>query len=676
MNLRETGLNTGRYRGEFVIANRTNNNHDWIKSAAGETIKVSSVQDPAKNASIQVIGPISLIPSSDNNMAQEDNPYYQHYSVVGWWTPSWTFNTNASWLSWNATTHSISGTPNNSHVGRFWIRINVTNGHGNFDEHNFTITVKNTPPKIITKNVPAATQDSLYSVNYNSSDDGQGTITWHLKTNASSWLKIDPMTGIVKGTPGNDQVGTHFVNVSVDDGNEGWGWTNFTLIVANINDPPVINISNSLIAKEDETFSYLCKAVDIDKGDSLLWQMHSNTSGWLGIDAISGLLSGIPQNKDVESYWLNISVMDAHSAKDYRNITLSVLNTNDPPFIKTKDLVTAYEDKLYLVHYEAGDVDLGDSLSWGLETNASSWLTLNNINGTLSGTPNNDQVGSYWVNISVKDKALAEDYHNFTLIVLNVNDPPEITSDPVPKATATKIYIYNITAIDLDKGDHLTYSLLVKPVGMNIDSNGKISWTPSRKQTGIVMVSIKVSDGTAFVVQTYNITVAMPLNYKPTIAPIQEQTIYIGKEFNYQIVANDTDLGDFLTYSLDHPPPGISISTTGIITWVPQKDQIGTHTIVINVSDSMDYTTAQFNITIKLNKPIPQHFNAALLEFAAIIIIVVTILMVYVGLRKRRGKAAVPTERTQEPPDMPQDPSSQYPIIEPPTQQQPLISPQ
>ena len=232
LNLRETGLNTGRYRGEFVIANRTNNNHDWIKSAAGETIKVSSVQDPAKNASIQVIGPISLIPSSDNNMAQEDNPYYQHYSVVGWWTPSWTFNTNASWLSWNATTHSISGTPNNSHVGRFWIRINVTNGHGNFDEHNFTITVKNTPPKIITKNVPAATQDSLYSVNYNSSDDGQGTITWHLKTNASSWLKIDPMTGIVKGTPGNDQVGTHFVNVSVDDGNEGWGWTNFTLILS------------------------------------------------------------------------------------------------------------------------------------------------------------------------------------------------------------------------------------------------------------------------------------------------------------------------------------------------------------------------------------------------------------------------------------------------------------
>jgi len=45
---------------------------------------------------------------------------------------------------------------------------------GRSDEHNFTLTVSNTPPKILTTNVVTTKQDALYAVDYASSDDGNG----------------------------------------------------------------------------------------------------------------------------------------------------------------------------------------------------------------------------------------------------------------------------------------------------------------------------------------------------------------------------------------------------------------------------------------------------------------------------------------------------------------------
>ena len=103
----------------------------------------------------------------------------------------------------------------------------------------------------------------LYSNDYNSDDDGQGIITWNLATNGS-WLNIDKFSGILNGTPKNDDVGLWWVNVSVNDGNGGTGFSNFTLNVININDLPFIDTIDINTINEDEYYEVKYKAIDLD----------------------------------------------------------------------------------------------------------------------------------------------------------------------------------------------------------------------------------------------------------------------------------------------------------------------------------------------------------------------------------------------------------------------------
>ena len=68
------------------------------------------------------------------------------------------------------------------------------------------------------------------------------------------------------------------------------------------------------------------------------------------------MLYGTPVNDDVGSYWVNISINDTMDI-DFTNFTLSVVNINDDPFINTTNVEITYEDELYLVDYNATEID-------------------------------------------------------------------------------------------------------------------------------------------------------------------------------------------------------------------------------------------------------------------------------------------------------------------------------
>jgi hypothetical protein len=63
-------------------------------------------------------------------------------------------------------------------------------------------------------------------------------------------------------------------------------------------------------------------------------------------------------------------------------------------------------------------------------------------------------------------------------------------------------------------------------------------------------------------------------NRRPVIETISDQTGKAGQEFTYQAIAYDLDNDDF-TYSLTEKPEGMQIgSSTGLITWTPEENQI------------------------------------------------------------------------------------------------------
>lgn len=76
-----------------------------------------------------------------------------------------------------------------------------------------------------------------------------------------------------------------------------------------------------------------------------------------------------------------------------------------------------------------------------------------------------------------------------------VNNPPSFMGIPVEEGVVGKEYIYHAVALDSDE-DFLSYSLVVFPTGMSVDSStGLVTWTPANDQIGQNLVMIGVTDG-------------------------------------------------------------------------------------------------------------------------------------------------------------------------------------
>jgi subtilisin family serine protease len=74
-----------------------------------------------------------------------------------------------------------------------------------------------------------------------------------------------------------------------------------------------------------------------------------------------------------------------------------------------------------------------------------------------------------------------------------------------------------------------------------------------------------------------------------------EDLLYI-----YDVEADDPDTDDSLTFSLDSAPSGMSIDTgTGLISWTPLNEHVGTNSVVVRVTDlASAYDTQSFSIEV------------------------------------------------------------------------------
>ncbi|OQY18304.1 MAG: hypothetical protein B6I35_13235, partial [Anaerolineaceae bacterium 4572_32.2] len=156
-------------------------------------------------------------------------------------------------------------------------------------------------------------------------------------------------------------------------------------------------------------------------------------------------------------------------------------------------LTAATEDIAYTYHITATDADAGDVLTITAPI-LPGWLALtDNGDGTatLSGTPDNGEVGEHGVELRVEDAASAAGTQAFTVTVGNANDAPLFTSAPLTAATEDIAYTYHITATDADAGDVLTITAPILPGWLALTDNGDgtatLSGTPDNGDLPIVL---------------------------------------------------------------------------------------------------------------------------------------------------------------------------------------------
>jgi hypothetical protein len=355
-----------------------------------------------------------------------------------------------------------------------------------------------------------ATEDKEYNVRYVST--GKNTITkWTLTTNVS-WLTFDTGIRTLYGTPNNGDVGPFDVNIKTEDGLGNSYEHSFKATVANA----LPHILNASLPNATQDLPYRVDLKADDEGQGRGGWSANLSAPWLHFNASTGVLNGTPGPYDAEvPTWANVTFNDGNWAKANRNFSFRVININDAPRILTKDINTTFQDQPYLVKYTAVDPDENDTTTWAFYTNCSSWLKFEIGNSTLFGTPTNNNVGTCRVNVSVADLKDARDFHNFTLTVVNVNDPPVIEGQPPSQATVLTAYVFKVNISDPDMGDVHHFALVDAPKNMTIGSlNGTIRWFPAREQRGKNHVNVSVTDSNATVTKAFDIEVSVP---RPTL---------------------------------------------------------------------------------------------------------------------------------------------------------------
>ncbi|MGA1822987.1 MAG: putative Ig domain-containing protein, partial [Thermoplasmatota archaeon] len=358
--LRETGANTGIYRGSFKVP---------LDYLFFENITVYSVRTESTTSSFMVHTPVQIRPFIDDTTAVEDEEYRFGYWNFGYEPESWTASFDAPWLNWDEDAHELYGTPDNNHVGPWDVLVEITDGKGHRDSHDFKIRVKNTPPNITTENVLFATEGIEYSVDYNSSDDGQGIIKWSMIPDRG-WLSINENTGVLSGIPRNDDVGIVNVSVIVDDGHDTTTSTSFQLTVIGVNQAPRITSLDIKTGKQGDRFYRDYEALDPDGDTDFLWELYTNAS-FLTIDNETGELEGTPGPYDVGVWWVNVTVYDPGGLFGSHEFDLTIENERDKPiWVDVPDDLELDHGTLFRFDVNATDPDPGQVFQFQLEPGA------------------------------------------------------------------------------------------------------------------------------------------------------------------------------------------------------------------------------------------------------------------------------------------------------------------
>ncbi len=381
-----------------------------------------------------------------------------------------------AWLSFNASTRTLTGTPPDMTTLR--LQVIASDPAGLSTSREVLLAPSNGAPVVVTPpSNQSATRGASYSwqVPADTFADGDGDpLTWSA-TNLPPGLTFSPSTRVISGVPTTQ--GSWTVTLSVSDGRGGTASTTFTLSVgAPANQAPVVvTPPPNRTATQGSFFSWQVPAdtfADGD-GDPLTWSATNLPPG-LTFSPSTRVISGVPTTQG--SWTVTLSVSDGRGGTASASFTLTVgAAANQQPVVVTpppaQSATVGQPWSWTLPAGTFGDPD-GDALTY-TASGMPVWMSFNGSTRAFGGTPT--VAGTSTVTVTASDGRGGSVSTTFTVTVAAApTDRPPVVVNPWGTfgATVGDYLDFTIAGIFSDPdGQTLTFGQSGKP--------GWLTFTPA-----------------------------------------------------------------------------------------------------------------------------------------------------------------------------------------------------
>ncbi len=340
--------------------------------------------------------------------------------------------------------------------------------------------------------------------------------------------------------------------------------------------------------------------------------------------------NGQPANGAWALYFFDDGANDSGSLAGGWSITITTVGGNGsqaPTIIDIPNQFTTVNEATAAIPFTISDADTAaaELIVYANSSNPALAPTNNIVlggsesNRTVTITPVAAQIGTATITVYVTDGTNTTS-DLFLLTVSAINTPPvisPITAQVINEDTATGAIGFTIgdgetAAGSLTLTKSSSNTTLVPTSGIvfgGSGSNRTVTVTPAANQSGIVTISVGVSDGQYTATTNFLVTVN-PINDLPSISGITNQTINqngMTGPLNFTIGDVETAAGALTVIGASSdgllvPNNNIVLGGSGsnrMVTITPGLNQLGTAVITLNVSDGTNTAGTSFALTVR-----------------------------------------------------------------------------
>ncbi len=181
-----------------------------------------------------------------------------------------------------------------------------------------------------------------------------------------------------------------------------------------------------------------------------------------------------------------------------------------------------------------------------------------------------------------------------------------IRSTPPLLATVGELNAYSPAAVD-QAGSPVAaaFSLVNPPARLDIDAQGRLTWTPTAAQLGPRRVTVRAAADGQVGFQSYEVRV-LPVNIAPVVTPPADTGTTAGAAYRGRATATD-DVDAFRFGLAAGAPAGLGIDPlTGVLGWATGTGDAGSYPVTVTATDARGAVgSAAFTLVVRPDAAAP-----------------------------------------------------------------------